>query len=76
MPFTLVPARGDGAQEIYLEVAAGVTVFILTGRFLEARAKRRSGAALRALLHLGAKEATAAARRDAASHPGRGTSGR
>ncbi len=58
MPFTLVPARGDGSQEIYLEVAAGVTVFILTGRFLEARAKRRSGAALRALLHLGAKEAT------------------
>ena len=58
MPFTLVPARGDGSQEIYLEVAAGVTVFILTGRFLEARAKRQSGAALRALLHLGAKEAT------------------
>jgi len=58
MPFTLVPARGDGSQEIYLEVAAGVTVFILTGRFLEARAKRRAGAALRALLHLGAKEAT------------------
>ncbi|MEP6761994.1 MAG: heavy metal translocating P-type ATPase [Sporichthyaceae bacterium] len=58
MPFMLVPARGDGSQEIYLEVAAGVTVFILTGRFLEARAKRQSGAALRALLHLGAKEAT------------------
>jgi Cu+-exporting ATPase len=58
MPFTVIPARGDGSEEIYLEVAAGVTVFILTGRFLEARAKRRSGAALRALLHLGAKEAT------------------
>ena len=58
MPFTLIPSRGGGAEEIYLEVAAGVTVFILTGRFLEARAKRRSGAALRALLHLGAKEAT------------------
>jgi Cu+-exporting ATPase len=58
MPFTVIPARGGGSQEIYLEVAAGVTVFILTGRFLEARAKRRSGAALRALLHLGAKEAT------------------
>jgi Cu+-exporting ATPase len=58
MPFTLLPVSGDGSQEIYLEVAAGVTVFILTGRFLEARAKRQSGAALRALLHLGAKEAT------------------
>ncbi|GAA0385738.1 carbonate dehydratase [Acrocarpospora corrugata] len=41
---------------VYFEVAAGVTVFILTGRYLEARAKRRAGAALRALLDLGAKE--------------------
>jgi Cu+-exporting ATPase len=56
MPFTLVPSRGSGADEIYLEVAAGVTLFILVGRFLEARAKRRSGAALRALLELGAKD--------------------
>jgi Cu+-exporting ATPase len=56
MPFTLVPARGSGAEEIYLEVASGVTLFILAGRFLEARAKRRSGAALRALLELGAKD--------------------
>jgi Cu+-exporting ATPase len=47
-----------GAAEIYLEVAAGVTVFLLTGRFLELRARRRSGAALRALLHLGASEVT------------------
>jgi Cu+-exporting ATPase len=56
MPFTLVPSRGEGAAEIYLEVATGVTLFILTGRYLEAKAKRRSGAALRALLHLGAKD--------------------
>jgi Cu+-exporting ATPase len=56
MPFTLVPSRGVGAEEIYLEVAAGVTVFILAGRYLEARAKRRSGDAIRALLELGAKD--------------------
>ena len=56
MPFTLVPSRGSGVDEIYLEVAAGVTVFLLAGRFFEARAKRRSGAALRALLELGAKD--------------------
>ncbi|MDX6237263.1 MAG: P-type Cu+ transporter [Kribbellaceae bacterium] len=56
MPFTLIPSRGSGAQEIYLEVAAGVTTFILAGRYFEARAKRRSGAALRALLELGAKD--------------------
>jgi len=42
--------------QIYLEVAAGVTVFILAGRYFEARSKRRSGAALRALLELGAKD--------------------
>jgi Cu+-exporting ATPase len=42
--------------ELYLEVAAGVTLFILAGRFFEARAKRRAGAALRALLELGAKD--------------------
>jgi P-type Cu+ transporter len=56
MPFTLVPARGSGAEEIYLEVATGVTTFLLLGRFLEARARRRSGSALRALLSLGAKD--------------------
>src|SRR3990170_2737625 len=56
MPFTLVPSRGSGAEEIYLEVAAGVTTFILAGRYFEARAKRRSGAALKALLELGAKD--------------------
>jgi Cu+-exporting ATPase len=54
--FSLRPERGMGASQIYLEVAAGVTVFILAGRYFEARAKRRSGAALRALLELGAKD--------------------
>ena len=56
MAFTLVPSRGSGAEEIYLEVASGVTVFLLAGRYAEARAKRRSGAALRALIQLGAKD--------------------
>ena len=55
-PFELTVSRGDGAGNIYLEVAAGVTLFILAGRYFEARAKRRAGAALRALLHLGAKD--------------------
>jgi Cu+-exporting ATPase len=55
-PFELTIARVDGTGNIYLEVAAGVTTFILTGRFFEARAKRRAGAALRALLELGAKD--------------------
>ncbi|WP_438803229.1 heavy metal translocating P-type ATPase [Frankia gtarii] len=51
--------HADGAATaIYLEVAAGVTVFLLAGRFLELRARRRSGAALRALLHLGARDVT------------------
>ncbi len=54
--FSLTPERGMGASQIYLEVAAGVTTAILAGRYFEARAKRRSGAALRALLELGAKE--------------------
>jgi P-type Cu+ transporter len=54
--FSWTADRGDGAGQIYLEVAAGVTVFILAGRYFEARAKRRSGAALRALLELGAKD--------------------
>ncbi len=56
MPFDLTIERSTGTHEIYLEVAAGVTVFILAGRYFEARAKRRSGAALRALLELGAKD--------------------
>ncbi|MFI5965471.1 heavy metal translocating P-type ATPase [Streptomyces asoensis] len=57
-PFELTVSRTDGASTIYLEVAAGVTVFILLGRYLEARSKRRAGAALRALMELGAKDVT------------------
>ncbi|MHC2997867.1 heavy metal translocating P-type ATPase [Microbacterium sp. HJ5] len=48
---------GDGAGDIYLEVAAGVTTFVLAGRYFEVRSKRRAGAALRALLEIGAKDA-------------------
>ncbi|KOT37734.1 carbonate dehydratase [Streptomyces caelestis] len=55
-PFELTIARGDGAGNIYLEAAAGVTAFVLAGRYFEARAKRKAGAALRALLELGAKD--------------------
>jgi Cu+-exporting ATPase len=55
-PFELTVARTDGSGNIYLEAAAGVTTFILAGRYFEARSKRRAGAALRALLELGAKE--------------------
>src|SRR5919199_279131 len=55
-PFGLTVSRTDGASTIYLEVAAGVTTLILLGRFLEARSKRRAGAAMRALLELGAKD--------------------
>ena len=50
-------ARGSGAGATYLEVASGVTALVLLGRYLEARARRRSGAALRALLSLGARDA-------------------
>jgi Cu+-exporting ATPase len=49
-------AAGSGSGATYLDVASGVTALILLGRYLEARAKRRSGAALRALLALGAKD--------------------
>lgn len=55
-PFSLSISQTDGAGNIYLEVAAGVTTFILAGRYFEARSKRRAGAALRALLELGAKD--------------------
>ncbi len=55
-PFTFAVARGEGAGNIYLEAAAGVTTFILAGRYFEARSKRRAGDALRALLELGAKD--------------------
>ncbi len=53
--FSLVMQRGHGADAIYLEAAAGVTTFILLGRYLEAKSKRRAGEALRAMLELGAK---------------------
>ncbi|MFD5240084.1 heavy metal translocating P-type ATPase [Streptomyces tendae] len=54
--FDLTVSRTDGASAIYLEAAAGVTAFLLLGRWLEARSKRRAGAALRALMELGAKD--------------------
>ncbi|OEJ32058.1 heavy metal translocating P-type ATPase [Streptomyces subrutilus] len=54
--FDLTVSRTDGSSAIYLEVAAGVVSFILLGRYLEARSKRKAGAALRALLELGAKD--------------------
>ncbi|MBF4480568.1 heavy metal translocating P-type ATPase [Rhodococcus pyridinivorans] len=55
-PFEFTIERGDGSGNIYLEAAAGVTTFILAGRYFEQRSKRRAGAALRALLELGAKD--------------------
>ncbi|MDR3083061.1 MAG: cadmium-translocating P-type ATPase [Streptomyces sp.] len=54
--FDLTVSRTDGSSTVYLEVAAGVIAFILLGRYLEARSKRRAGAALKALLELGAKD--------------------
>jgi Cu+-exporting ATPase len=56
MSFDLIPKSGEGADQIYLETAGVVTTFMLAGRFFEARAKRRAGAALRALLDLAAKD--------------------
>jgi Cu+-exporting ATPase len=56
MTFDITPSAGGGANEIYLEVATIVVTFILAGRYFESRAKRRAGAALRALLELGAKD--------------------
>jgi Cu+-exporting ATPase len=58
MGFELDLERGAGTGEIYLEVACAVVLFMLAGRTFEAHAKRRSGAALRALLELGAKDVT------------------
>ncbi|RZU53189.1 Cu+-exporting ATPase [Krasilnikovia cinnamomea] len=57
-PFELTIAATDASGAIYLEAAAGVTTFILAGRYFEARSKRRAGAALRALLELGSKDVT------------------
>jgi P-type Cu+ transporter len=56
MVFNLIPSSGSAASEIYLETASIVTTFILAGRYFEARAKRRAGAALKTLLELGAKD--------------------
>ncbi len=56
MTFSWFAADPEGT-ELYLEVASAVTVFVLAGRYMEARAKRTSGAALRALLELGARDA-------------------
>jgi P-type Cu+ transporter len=58
MPFRLTPSRDGSTDQIYFEVAAVVVTFLLAGRYFEARAKTRAGAALRALGELGAKEAT------------------
>ncbi|WP_229859775.1 copper-translocating P-type ATPase, partial [Streptomyces anandii] len=58
MPFTLVPSVSDGAADLYLEAAVGVPLFVLAGRFLEARARRGTGAVLRSLAQLAAKEVT------------------
>ncbi|OKK03884.1 carbonate dehydratase [Streptomyces sp. CB03234] len=60
MAFTLLPRSGEhaGSAEIYLEVAAALTAFILAGRYFEARARRRAGEAIRALMNLGAKDVT------------------
>ncbi|MDX6325738.1 MAG: P-type Cu+ transporter [Nocardioidaceae bacterium] len=54
--FEVLPRRADGSGNIYLEAATAVTTFLLAGRYFEARAKRRAGAALQGLLHLGAKD--------------------
>jgi Cu+-exporting ATPase len=56
MAFEIVPKAGAGADQIYLETAGIVTTFLLAGRYFEAKAKRRAGAALTALLELGAKD--------------------
>ena len=55
-PFALTVSRGDGLDSIYLEAATGVTTFLLAGRWFERRSKRQAGAALRALMDLGAKD--------------------
>jgi P-type Cu+ transporter len=56
MAFEVIPRPGAGADQIYLETAGVVTTFLLAGRYFEAKAKRRAGAALKALLELGAKD--------------------
>ncbi len=56
MPFSLLPTRGDGSAHLYLEAAVGVPLFVLAGRRMEARARRGTGSALRALAELAAKD--------------------
>ncbi|WP_374108951.1 heavy metal translocating P-type ATPase [Pseudonocardia sp. ICBG1293] len=63
-PFELTISRTDGSGNIYLEVVAAVVTFVLAGRYVELRSRRRAGAALRALLQMGAKDVTV--RRDGA----------
>ncbi|MEU0631496.1 heavy metal translocating P-type ATPase [Streptomyces sp. NPDC005989] len=58
MPFTLLPTASDGTAHVYLESAVAVPLFVLLGRHLEARARRGTSAALRALAELGVKEVT------------------
>lgn len=58
MPFTLLPSAGGDVAHVYLEAAVGVPLFVLTGRFLEARARRGTGAALRSLSALAVKDVT------------------
>ena len=74
MQFELIPQAGGGASQIYLETASIVTTFILAGRYFELRAKRRAGAALKALLELGAKDVADPRRRTAASAASRSSS--
>ncbi|MFB7459432.1 heavy metal translocating P-type ATPase [Streptomyces sp. NPDC056188] len=56
MPFSLAPSTSHGVAHLYLEAAVGVPLFVLAGRFLEARARRGTGAALRSLARIAAKE--------------------
>ena len=69
--FRWLPDGGNGTGTIYLETAAGVTAFLLAGRYAESRAKRRSGDALRALLRLGAKDVAVRRAGGRAADPGR-----
>ncbi|MEV2246435.1 heavy metal translocating P-type ATPase [Streptomyces sp. NPDC049970] len=57
-PFEFTISRSDGSGNIYLEAAAGVTAFVLAGRYFEVRSKRKAGAALKALMEIGAREVT------------------
>ena len=65
MAFDVIPNPGEGADQIYLETAGIVTTFLLAGRYFEAKAKRRAGAAMKALLELGAKDVELDGRRAA-----------